>query len=365
MKIIFIVGSVVNPNSIKRIDELAEAGFEVEAYGFKRDVDVKNHPNHCEITVIGQIINTTSYPSRLKTIAKGIKKVIKTHSGQDCLYYLIGLEVAMFFRIFSKEKYIFEEADMVHLSMPNKKIANLFEKIDKHIIRKSYLSAFRSEGFIDFHFGNKVPENVMTIPNKLNKNILKFPVPPSREPDIKNLKFGFTGFIRYKAIFNFAKTLCSNFPQHEFHFYGTFTSDKIKEEYEELNNYPNCFFHGSFRSPDDLPGIYSEIDILLSAYDTINQNVRYLESNKIYESIYFEKPIIVSNNTFLAKKVKNLGIGYDINPFSDADIIGLLESLSLESISQKIKNIQKIPKTNVINKNEELLKRINLLDPIQ
>ena len=274
------------------------------------------------------------------------------------MYYLVGLDVAMFFRLQTKKDYFFEEADMVHANIRIKAIKSIYECIDKSIIKHSLLSAFRSEGFVKYHFGEHVPNNVCVIANRLNVGIKDFEVLPKKGIDINHLKIGYVGFIRYKSILNFAKVFCKRFSQHEFHFYGTFPSEEIKNRFSELESYNNCFFHGSFKSPDELNKIYSQIDMVLSTYDISAENVRYAEPNKIYEAIYFETPIIVSSKTFLADKVNNLGIGFDINSMDDEAIEQFVNSLNINLLNNKIDNTKKIEKDSVLNINDEFFKRL-------
>ena len=56
-------------------------------------------------------------------------------------------------------------------------------------------------------------------------------------------------------------------------------------------------------------------------------NVKYAEPNKLYETIFFRRPIIVSSGTFLASKVKKLGIGYDADAYSEANVCNLVRQI--------------------------------------
>jgi len=358
-EIVFILTSSVNPNSLKRIDEFVSRGYHVKAYGFKRDVDVPNKSKYVDIEILGTYKNNLSYYKRCSIIFKGIKRVLYETKDQNCIYYLIGLDIAIFFRLQSKGAYIFEEADLVHTNIKVSAIKNIYERIDRSTIKHSLISVFRSEGFLKYHFGDDIPDNVHIIANRLNVGIKDFEVLPKRPIDIDHLKIGYVGFIRYKSILNFAKVFCREFPQHEFHFYGTFTSETNERSFRVLKEYKNCFFHGSFKSPDELNMIYSQIDLVLSTYDVSSENVRYAEPNKIYEAIYFETPIIVSSNTYLSEKVNRLGLGFDIDAMDDNMVVNFVKQLSSEQIDRTIENIKKINKKDVLNINDNFFKLLN------
>ena len=357
-QVVFILTSSVNTNSIKRIDEFVTRGYKVKAYGFKRDLDVSNKSKCANIVILGSYKNDLSYYKRCALIFKGIKRVLKETSDQPSLYYLIGLDVAMFFRMQSKRPYLYEEADLVHANLGNKLLKNTYERIDKSVIRHSLISSFRSEGFLKYHFGDKIPDNVHVIANRLNVEIKEFEIPPKNPMDLKHLKIGYVGFIRYESIANFAKVFCARFPQHEFHFYGTYSSDGEKQMFDGLEAFGNCHFHGSFKSPDELGRIYSEFDLVLSTYDVSSENVRYAEPNKIYEAIYFETPIIVSSGTFLADKVNRLGIGFDIDAMDENAIVSFINDLTEAKLSSIISNIKRIDKNSVININDDFFEKL-------
>ena len=357
-QIVFILTSSVNTNSIKRIDEFVAKGYNVKAYGFKRDLDVPNKSKNVDIKILGSYKNDLSYYKRCAIIYRGIRRVLKETRERQSVYYLIGLDVAMFFRLQSRKPYIFEEADLVHTNFKQTLLKNVYERIDKSVIHHSLLSVFRSEGFLKYHFGKQVPENVHVISNRLNVGIKDFDIIPKQPIDMDHVKIGYVGFIRYKSIANFAKVFCKKFPQHEFHFWGTFTTEGAKRTFAELEQFSNCYFHGPFKSPDDLSRIYSQFDLVLSTYDISSENVRYAEPNKIYEAIYFDTPIIVSSGTFLAEKVRRLGIGYDIDALDEAAITEFVRHLNKDMISETISSIKSIKKIDVMNINDDFFEKL-------
>lgn len=352
-KIVFIESGENNPNNIKRMEEFKARGYDVIVYAFSRKQDNKNSPNGIQVYNIGEFTSESSYFSRIGVIRKGIKKVIEKHKEDDCIFYLLKSDMAIMYSYLSKRPYIFEEADMTHLSFGNKWLRNYLEIRIKSIIKHSVMSVFRSEGFLKYHFGDVYPDNVYVIPNRLHPDVLNLPHVDYNDNDNDNIRFGFVGGIRYNTIFAFAETVLKHFPRHQFHFYGKFSTKAQEDQFFALKKYPNCFFHGQFKSPDDLPTIYSKIDVLLSAYDVRGINPRYAEPNKLYEAIYFDKPIIVSSNSFLADKVARLGIGYNVDALNEKEVVKLVESIDKKSIEAKKANIRKIDKDTCINSNKE------------
>ena len=359
MKIILLNSNIREPIAKNRINEFISRGYDIEVYYFDRaewsnTTETGDHRFHS----LG-ILKTgvSSYLGRLRSQYVAIKKLVDSYKGQNVVFYLMGFDLGLFYKYtFSKIPYIYEESDLRHTYFKPKFIEKLFEKIDLNIISNSLVSTFTSEGFIKYHYGSydAVPENATFIPNKLGVGIKNITIPPHKKVNLEKLKVAFVGSPRFKSVCNFARVFCEKFPNHEFHFYGAPLRDSIAD----LKCYKNCYFHGAFKSPEDLPSIYSQIDLVLSTYDTHFENVRYAEPNKIYESIYFEVPIIVSSDTFLADKVKKLGIGYDVDPFDESDIVDLINGLTIQSIESRSAAAAMIQKDTLISINDAMFNKI-------
>ncbi len=359
MKVVFVLAAIHQQRCMKRIDEFVDNGYDVEAYGFEWNGEiVRKNPKVITVNKIGTIDGTLPYYKRSATIFKGIKNVLRQYKSDNVLYYLFGLDMAIFYIIQTRAPFIYEESDLMHTYMGNSIFKILFETIDKMVIKRSLLSVFTSEGFIKYHFGDRFVENTIVIPNRLAVSVKELSPIKKQTFDPNHISFGFVGFIRFKSIYNFARLIGEYFPNHSFHFYGVPHNGKQEELFYSLKKYGNCIFHGSFSSPDELPSIYSNIDVVLSTYDIEHDNVKYAEPNKIYESIYFKTPIIVSSNTFLSEKVKSLNIGFDINPLNDNEVIDFVSHLSESSVKEKIKSISSIDSDYPININDSFFEML-------
>lgn len=358
MKYIFIINSLGDSHWRNRVDEFINRGYDVILYAYSRNGAEKNFKYVRDVEILGYFDNTMRYANRLGIYYKSIRKVLRKHKNEDVCYYFFGMDTILCALPFIRQPYLYEEFDLVHTYIGNKYLRKVFEWIDKKIIKKSKVSLFTSEGFIQYHFGDDIPNNVCVVPNRLNPTIVDV-APVAKQPiDIKHIKFAFVGGPRFKTLVNFAKIIADNFPQHEMHFYGRIG---IEDEhlFTELKKRNNIFFHGFFKNPVDLPQIYSKIDILISTYDTDYENVRWAEPNKIYESIYFDTPIIVSSDTFLARKVSKLGIGWDINCMQDNRVIDFINALTEKDIEDKTRNASVIDKAETLNINDELFRMIH------
>lgn len=359
-KIVFIINGVHKSRCLKRVEEFIKNGYEVVAYGFDRGYDIPNKSNSFHIEIIGHLYESYSYYKKIWIIIKALRGVFKKHRKENVLYYYFFMDIVLAAFFLGRKKYIYEESDIPYADFGNKIVRNVLRNLDKKFIKDALLTVVTSEGFIDYHFGNTRPSNIVMVPNRVNPQVVNYHY-THRNLDMAHLTIGFVGGIRYRSIVNFAKVFVSNYPNYHFHMFGDINQtlkpacDKLKDQFE------NIHFHGVFQNPQDLPSIYGTIDMVLATYDLSSTNVRYAEPNKLYESIYFGTPIIVSKGTFLSKKVESLGIGYSLNAMNDDEILSLIDNLSTEDLQAKCEACNAIPKEMVINDNKELFEKLNFI----
>lgn len=358
-RIVFILDAIQDTHALKRVEEFVDNGFPIKVYGFNREnCPIPTNPKF-DITILGEFPSGGKYLSRFPVLYKGFRRVRRECSRKD-LYYYFGLNAAFVGAIFVPGEYVYEECDITHAYFNNKFLFDLLERVDKRLIRKSKLTVLTSDGFRMLHFGNTVPENIEIVPNRLNPLCLRdyLPIPKVKSD---RLRIGFVGVIRSRQIYNFAKVFAALSPDHEFHFWGVFSPSYSQREIDDLLGTPNIFYHGRFRNPDDLATIYSQIDLTMATYDTTQINPQYAEPNKLYEAIFYETPIIVSHNSFLADKVERMGVGFSVDALDDADIRRVTTSISKSVLQEKIATCHTISKSESVNINSAFISKCRIL----
>lgn len=366
--VVFIVSKLSQPRCIKRIKSIMDAGFLCKVYGFddgSYNTDLNKLPYKIDGLLcipwtsnrLFNIILARLYPYYL------LYKIFMKHH-KNSIFYVFGYGLAkILFRLGCKN-YIYEEADINSSKFNNSIKRNLSIKLDKRIAKKSLLTVYTSEGFIEYLFPKKSKRPAfLVIPNRLSNYFM------NQERDriqpkyyIQKLRFGFIGLIRYpETIFKFASIVAENYPNHEFHFYGGISSGLVVPN--SLLNKSNVFFHGPFANPYDLEEIYKSVDINIACYDTnavkSSINVKVAEPNKLYESIYFKTPLIVSKDTFVGNKVKKLGVGEAIDASDEKAITHFITSLTEEKLNTYSRNSAQIATYDLIDNPKELIERLN------
>lgn len=350
-KIVFVFNAIIT-RCVKRVEEFIEQGYEADVYAFSRGSTPYVQPQNFKINIIGEHDVSMSYLERAFIIRKSLSQLFKRYQHEDVIYYFFFFDVASIGYLMCKKSYIYEESDIPYTNITNKIVRNMMAYIDRQIIKKSFLTTITSEGFIEYHYGEEHPDNIIVVPNRVNERLTDYPYNESIL-DESHLRFSFVGGFRYLSTLNFIKFGAKNYPQHTFSVYGNIMN--YEEELRKLaKEHANVFINGMFKNPEDLPKIYEKTDIVLANYDASSINAQYAEPNKMYESIYFHTPIVVSSGTFLARKVARLGIGYDVDSNRESSVCSLIEKLSKDSIIECQQNAKRLPLDYSINRNPQL-----------
>lgn len=352
MKIVFIVGSLTDSHIIKRVEAFIEKGFQVEVYGYMRDVSFVNKYKGIDPHVLG-VVENERYINRIIPVWKDVSKILRSCT-TDTIFYLWGFDIAISALLHSN-KYIYEISDVRYASF-RKPLSSLLRFVDRSIIKRSIATVITSEGFVDY-MGNKnlFEKKFILLPNKLSRSMLNVERPNSFEfKGNEKIRIGYVGLYRYpNTVVKLAEIIGESFPSMEFHFWGVGDETIMTKINSLVSKYNNVYEHGPFKNPVDLQKVYSTIDIVACNYDTKGVNERIAEPNKLYESIFFNKPIIVSENTFLSKKVKKLGIGYVVNNEKE-EIVRLLDGINHEHLAEMSKKEMAIEAKELVENYETL-----------
>lgn len=306
---------------------ICDSGYNCVVYGYHRGIyDVNTFPEYVPVHTLGEMDNGKVFDN-LRTMRKDVKNII-TENGNDCVYYCFGMLSAALFA--SKGvRYIYEISDIPYAYPRYEKLIFLLKALDRRIIDHSLLTVMTSGGFKKYLKADG--DKIVLQPNRVSallKGTNRTPLALTEN----RFRFAFIGAIRYNTVFKFAEVVGKEFPQHEFHFYGGAKAETLEKVEELVKTYENIEYHGLFKSPGDLVSIYKNVDIVIACYDIASQNERILEPNKLYESLCFCKPIVVSDGTYLADRVKELQCGFVLDGQNQHEISSFIKQIDLEEV---------------------------------
>ena len=352
-EIVFFVMSLSQPRCIKRVTAFRDAGYHCIVYGYYRGIyDVNDFPNDIEVKIIGSIKNG-DYKNNFRQVKTDVASVYRLH-GKNALYYAFGFIPSLFFAL-KKVRFIYECSDVFYAYPKFDKVLWLLKLMDKWLIRKSKVTVMTSGGFAEY-FGVTDSKKVVVLPNRVSPCLKSL---DRKSLSVSNsLSFGFVGSIRYQSVFRFAEVIGKEFPRHSFHFFGGGDQDTI-DRVEALSlDYPNVYYHGKFKNPEDLPKIYETLSIVVACYDNVSLNEQIAEPNKLYESLFFCRPIVVSPKTYISKRVLELECGFVVDANEYNSIRAFIKNLNIEQVNRISTNEQNTALSVIVDSPLELIEKV-------
>src|SRR5690625_3353322 len=307
--ILFILPVSSQPRFAKRIQSYLAKRYKVTAASFERDYFAKNTlPDEIIYYPLGKI-KAGNYPKRIPKLLSSIRPLLKLSKDADLVYVLSADVLLFLFAFVKKEKLLFEIGDIRSIGTSSM-VKFMYDLIYQRALRKCSRIFVTSKGFKDFMSSKYQldPSKISIIENKLVS--LDFPS-ENRTPfeSLKDNEFivGIIGLLRYPNILDFLQEYQKANVKFRIKIFG---DGPLKEQILQYVDGNKIQFFGQFKYPDDLSRIYEQIDLSFTMYDSNDLNVQLALPNKLYESIYFRRPILVSTNTYLNKKVEEFNVGF-------------------------------------------------------
>lgn len=206
-----------------------------------------------------------------------------------------------------KDKFIFDYRDSTYEKY------SFFRKIIGRLVKNSKVTFVSSDAFrtllpSDCEYKIITTHNILINTLKQTKNL------PKESPN-EIIRIAFWGFIRDKQLNETLIEKISKDSRFELHYYGREQQIALSlKNFAKNINAKNVYFHGEY-SPEDRYVFASKTDIIHNMFD--DSNMMLAVSNKYYDSIMFKIPQLCYTGSFMAKQVKEKGIGYDCDPFSE------------------------------------------------
>lgn len=346
-QIVFISSALQQPRHQKRIDLFLKE-MEVDIYYFFRDKYTENYKNYLKRSHMIGKIEDGKYLSRFSTLIK-LFFILKKSKIETV--YCTSPDQA-FISLLAGKKTFFEVGDLYQIDGRNK----IYQILDNFIIpRISGLiitSPFFYSGYYT-KFKEPLHNKVLVVENKLvpevNDIIDIYRNNFCNMIDSKRIKLGLIGSLAFVSSLNLINEFMTDRENIELHIYGAGRVDIFK-------NTPNTFYHGKFKSPEDLSEIYSNIDINVILYDYDNNNVKLALPNKLYESIAFLKPIICAENVALSDYVLENKIGVVVK---NNDLNTAINEI-VKNYDFYLENLKKMPKKSYLcYEQEKILSLLN------
>ena len=136
----------------------------------------------------------------------------------------------------------------------------------------------------------------------------------------------------------------------------------LKPALEQLvSDNPNIRFLGRYNSPDDLPEIYSEVDLCWGFdFRDAGGNSKWCLANRIYEAGLFGVPLLVEADTMGGMYVERLRSGWTFREPLEETLLDFFRKVSPAEVRERQKWIRGLPVMTFLH-NQDLLRLKDIL----
>ena len=346
-----------HPRHSKRIAMLKQAGFVVEAVAFERDYHTGRLPD-CPVERLGKIAHGHYLQRILKivTALPAIRRAIR----RNHIVYAFGTDMALAAIIANLglgRPVILEVGDIQNVQVSNGLKGYLARLLDRYVVNISRLLVVTTPGFVDGYYREWLHTRTpaLVLENKLEGSMAEADqvedatllngIPKVDRP----LRIGYFGLLRCDWSWQVLEALALSVSAEVEIVVAGYPMSPVDLS-ERAKKLSNVEFLGEFRSPQDLPTLYGNVDLVWACYpspETRDPNWRWAQmicrSNRFYESCFFKKLIISVVGSGDANEVERYGIGIIISDQRIEAIVDELSGITSDDISRCQKNLSKLP----------------------
>lgn len=358
LRILSVLPVLGQPRHSKRIAMLKQADFVVEAVAFERDYHSGRLPD-CPVEYLSKIAHGR-YLQRIFKIVTAFP-VMRRAIRRNHMVYAFGPDMALAAIIASlglDRPVILEVGDIQNWQVTSGMKGLLTRLLDRYVVNSSRLLVATAPGFVDGYYREWLHTRTpaLVLENKLEgsmaeadqvKNAISLKGIPKVD---RPLRIGYFGLLRCDWSWQVLEALALSMPAEvEIVVAGCpMNPVDLPERAKKLSNVE---FRGEYRSPQDLPAIYCDVDLVWAAYpspEDSDPNWRWAQlicrSNRFYESCFFKKPIISVTGSGDADEAERYGIGMIICDQSIKMVVNELSRITSDDIYGWQDNLSKLPR---------------------
>jgi len=349
MKIVFLLPVSSDARYRKRIEALQKLGVDPQVLAFERDY-YPGKPWPREYETLGKLQHG-HYWKRLIPLLKAVPKVRAAVKEADAIY-TFGLDVLLLGWLANCtlgerkcQKIVYEVGDLGVLSRDGLFYHGL-RLLERYLLQKVSLLVVTSEAYIEEYYRGVqglTDLHYQVIENKIDASIVPQPqVKSIHNKRDESLRIGYFGVIRCHRSWEALKKAAIK-GNGRIRVYVRGIPMGLKSFEKDVQNTPYVEYGGPYISPDDLPAMYGQVDIVWIAHFMSKTSLLWNRANRFYEACFFQKPMIAQLGTQDGQIVKDRGLGICIDLRDIGGTVDRILSITKVKINQWERNIAHLP----------------------
>ena len=337
----------------RRLDLLRAAGFDIEAVAFERDYDAGRAPD-VPMQLLGRLRNV-QYLARIGTLLRAVPK-LRRAVRRNQLVYAFNSDVGALAVLASRganAKVAVEIADIVDAQVaggPGPAVRTL----ERLALSQSQLLVLTTAGYLPYYRRwLKLKTPAIVVENKLAQSFAQSvrpegAPPPASPPVNRPLRIGWFGVLREPWSLRVLDALTRQAPQRFAAVLAGSFDNRLTalglnaDSFERIVDNPNIQYVGGYQSPEDLPRLYGQVDMVMDCYRTAIPH-SWAQTNKYYEACLFAKPLIVRAGCTDAEHIAQRNLGLVLDAASPEDAAREIAAITAEDWQRWRDNATALP----------------------
>ncbi len=359
-KVLFVLPVLGQPRHSKRIAMVQEGGLLAEAAAFERDYHKGRLPP-CDVTTLGSIRHG-NYFARVPRLVAAVRRLRPLVRRND-IVYAFGPDMALLSAIACFPRrlpLVLEVGDIVYAQLRKGAIGGAVRTIDRWLAGRCGLIVTTTDAFLERYYrqrlGTRTPG--LVIENKLESGFAdSADVRPRQDgkPLVdRPLRIGYFGLLRCRWSWEVLSTLVQRAPGRFEVTLAGFPVDPsdLRERSREV---PGIRYLGEYRSPQDLPDLYGQVDVVWGSYHPLRADdypYWWARPNRFYEACLFRRPIVSRKGTIDSRDVDRWGIGLSIHEEGVDETVARIMGITAEDVDRWSASMDALPKDIYVYREE-------------
>jgi succinoglycan biosynthesis protein ExoL len=322
----------------RRVQGFRDDGLDVTGFMMRRRDDVSPGWDNVDL---GRTFDG-NYVQRVRSIFSGARKAAAERAKLADADVIYARNLDMLATAFLAKRYanlktpvIYESLDVHRLLTRKDLIGLVFRRIEGALLSRSRRLVVSSPAFLKNHFEvrHHGRYRAVLIENRLAASTGLGPRPARAAPDARQpLRIGWVGVLRcarsLDLLLGAARTLG---PQVRIVMHGMPALTEIPDFHDKIQGVENVEFRGRYQAPEDLPRIYSGLDLVWAGdFMEAGYNSLWLLPNRLYEGGYHAVPAIAPAGTQTATWIANHGAGFIVDEDLAVNLPALVKQLAAD-----------------------------------
>ena len=352
----------------RRVQGFRDDGLDVTGFTMRRRDDVVAGWDNVDL---GKTFDG-AYVQRVRSIFRGARLASANRERLAAADIIYARNLDMLATAFLAKRYakldtpvIYEALDIHRLLTRRDPIGFIFRRIEGALLKRTRRLVVSSPAFLRNHFEkhHRNRYHAALVENRLAAGADYGPRPVQSPRQSGPVRLGWVGVLRCSRSLDLLLGVARSLGDRvRIEMHGQPALTEIPDFHARLEGHANVAFHGRYRSPEDLAGIYSSLDAVWAGdFMEAGFNSLWLLPNRLYEGGYYAVPSIAPAGTQTAAWAEAHGSGFALPEDLAETLPRLIDQMAANPamLAEKRARLLALPDSTFVAQRGELARLID------